>query len=292
MEVLEIIVSGIIDGFTGFLPVSSSGHLALLRNIFGFGVAQSDFFDIFLKLAAIITIYFAFSKDCKNIIKATWDIIRLCIANVLIFFSNRGREKKGEYYQIAGSGYRKLTLMIMLSTLATGILGVFGRDFAKYAAGTVIIPAVCIILTGVVLFTTYGIPRGDVGINEATYFSAFVIGCVQGLSVLPGLARCGMVIACCMLFGYKSKLTMKFTFLVALPSLIGIVILDIIDCIGAGIPDVSNILFYLIAGCFSIVTGYVGIRIVNRLLKTGSFIYTAVYCLVIGAGAFAAVIVM
>ena len=93
MEALKIIISGIIDGITGFLPVSSSGHLLMLKNVFGFGVGNSVCFDMVLKLATIAVIVFAFRKD----------IIRLV--------------------RLENGAYRKLALLILAATISTGQVG-------------------------------------------------------------------------------------------------------------------------------------------------------------------------
>ena len=110
MEALKIIISGMIDGLTGFLPVSSSGHLLMLKNVFGFGEGDSILFDIFLKLATIAVIVFVFRKDILRMIKLESDI------------------------------YRRLALLILTATASTGIVGLGCRSFAGYAAGTVFFP--------------------------------------------------------------------------------------------------------------------------------------------------------
>ena len=183
MEALKIIISGMIDGLTGFLPVSSSGHLLMLKNVFGFGEGDSILFDIFLKLATIAVIVFVFRKDILRMIKLESDI------------------------------YRRLALLILTATASTGIVGLGCRSFAGYAAGTVFFSGIFMIITGVMLFITDGIKKGEVKISDAGFFEAVVIGGVQGLSALPGLSRCGMVITVCLLFGFDRKLTWRFSFL-------------------------------------------------------------------------------
>ena len=154
MEALKIIISGIIDGITGFLPVSSSGHLLMLKNVFGFGVGNSVFFDMFLKLATIAVIVFAFRKD----------IIRLV--------------------RLENGAYRKLALLILAATISTGIVGAACRSFAAYAAGTVLFPGIFLVATGVMLFLTDGIKNGELKIGDVGFFEAFVVGAVQGLSLI------------------------------------------------------------------------------------------------------------
>ncbi len=262
MEALKIIISGMLDGLTGFLPVSSSGHLLMLKNVFGFGEGDSILFDLFLKLAAIAVIVFVFRKDILRMVKLESDI------------------------------YCRLALLILTATVSTGIVGLGCRSFAGYAAGTVFFPGIFMIITGVMLFITDGIKKGEVKISDAGFFEAVVIGGVQGLSALPGLSRCGMVITVCLLFGFDRKLTWRFSFLCAIPSLLGTVILDIIDLARFGAADVANTGWYILASVFAMLTGYIGLVILNQILKRRRFRILSVYCLALGGFMLASMIVM
>lgn len=262
LQILKIIISGMVDGLTGFLPVSSSGHLMALNNVLGFGVGNSVLFDMMLKIASIAVIAFAFRRDMVRLLKPD------------------------------SGAYRKLALMILTATIATGITGVACRSFAIYAANTVFFPGVFLIITGVMLFLTKGIKAGGLKISDVGFFEAFVTGAVQGLSVLPGLSRCGMVMTVCMLFGFEKKLTWRFTFLSAVPSLIGAVLLDIFDLVSFGVSDAGNTGWYILAAVFAMITGYLGLVIVNRILRRGRFMIPAVYCLVLGGCVMASMVVL
>ena len=262
MEVLKIIISGLIDGLTGFLPVSSSGHLLMLKNVFGFGEGDSIIFDLFLKLATIVVIVFAFRRDILKLIRLESGI------------------------------YRRLALMILAATVSTGIVGLGCRSFAGYASGTVIFPGIFMIVTGVMLFVTDGIKKGEVKISDAGLFEAVVIGGVQGLAVLPGLSRCGMVITVCLLFGFDRKLTWKFSFLCAVPSLVGTVVLDIMDLVRYGAADVANTGWYILASVLAAVSGYIGLVLLNQILKRRRFCILSVYCLALGGFMLASTIVL
>lgn len=263
MEILKIIISGIIDGLTGFLPISSSGHMVFFRNVLGFGPEPSVLFDTFLKLASILVILLAFSGDIRKIFSFP-----------------------------SGGSYRNFTLMLVVSTISTAIVGCAGRELARFAESTVLIPAILMVATGVMLFLTGGIPKGRVSMDEADLLSAFIIGGVQGLSVMPGLARCGMVIACCLLFGYDRKLTWKFTFLSALIPLAGGVVLNIVEMAMKGVGDFSLTVWYILASLLAVVTGYIGLIFTRVALKKNNFMVFAIYCLVLGAVMLASMIVL
>ncbi len=292
MEALKIIFTGIIDGLTGFLPVSSSGHLAVLKNVLGLVADTGALFDIFLKIAAFIVIVIAFKKDVTGLLKALVDVIKITFANLIIAFSNIGGRNKNEYYPVAGTSYRKLLLMILVALIPTAVIGYVGREFAAVAAGTVFFPGICIVATGVMLYMTEGITTGDIIPLEASWFSAFVIGAVQGISVLPGLSRCGLVVAACFLFGFDKKLTFKFSFLTAIPALIGAVVVDILDLIEYGVEDVNNIFFYIIAMVMAVITGYIGLAIIKKTINRGRFKGFSLYCLIMGGITLASIILM
>lgn len=291
VEALKIIISGIIDGITGFLPVSSSGHMAVLRNVLHFGGEDSILFDMLLKLAAIVVIVVGFRKDMLRLVKAFIELVLIGFNNLAALFSNIVKRDQREYYPVSGA-YKRLAMMILVATVSTGIVGVCGRDFAAYAAGTVLLPGIFLVVTGIMLFLIDGIKKGEVSIKDAGLFEAFVIGGVQGLAVMPGLARCGMVIAVCLLFGFDRKLTWKFTFLAAVPSLIGTVILDIADMVHYGIDDAGNTGWYILAALLAVVTGYIGLVLLNRILKRGRFMVLSIYCLVLGAFTLASIVVL
>lgn len=292
MEIIKILITGIIDGLTGFLPVSSSGHLAILRNKFGFGVADSILFDICLKLAAFIVIFFVMKKDVIKVLKAGKRVIKAGFANVLLFFANIGKFEKDEYYSLATGNYSKLFCMLMVSLIPTAIVALLTRDLAFALNQMAFIPAIFIIITGVMLYLVSTLENGDVNPMEASYFAAFVIGGVQGLAVFPGLSRCALVLSMCLLFHFDRKFTYKFTFLTAFFALIGAIIVDFIDLFGSEVKDIKWLFCYILAGGLAFCFGYVGLLIVKKSIYKGKFLAYSIYCLVVGAVALAAMVVI
>lgn len=292
MEYLKIIISGIIDGITGFIPVSSSGHIAVLRNTFGITADESALFDAFLKLAALLVIVFALKKDIKGVLKAVPRVLKVWLYNIITFFGNINKLEKEEYKYNSDHSYSKLLLMCLVGTIPTAIIGYASRDLVSLTNNTVIFPGLFLIITGVCLFITNDLAGGDVTPKSASYFGAFIIGLLQGVSAFPGLSRVGMVIAGCLVLHYDKKLTYKFSFLLAVPALIGVIAVDIIEMIKYGVNDFKLIPFYIIAAILAFVTGSLGIRIVHHSIKQGKYISYAIYCLVFGAFALAAMVVL
>lgn len=291
LKALKILFMGLVDGITSFFPISSSGHQAVLNNVFDFGVGDSLLFDSLLSLSIIIVIILGFKKDFVRLIKAFAGLLVTGAINLGIWIKNIFSQEKESYLDI-NSTYMKMALMILLATISTGIIGCFGRSIAVFASSGRWLVATDFVFTGVMLFLISNKPLANITIKEATFLSAYIIGAVQGLSVMPGMSRCGLVIATCLLFGYEAKLTRRFVFLVAIPSLIGKIVLNVFDMIEFGVKDISNIVWYLLASLLAMISGYFGLRIINKAIKKQNYLFFSIYCLVAGAFVFASIFVL
>ena len=164
MSLLEAIFMGIIQGLTEFLPVSSSGHLALFKILFGIETETGMLFDVLLHFGTLLAICAVFYKDVARLIIEGLYILRNSIVNVAIFFHNNflllkhaSQKKKnskkeldlGTYHPIANSGYRKFVLLILVSTIPTGIIGIIGKDVVEMASQILIVPGICLIITAI-----------------------------------------------------------------------------------------------------------------------------------------------
>ena len=292
LEFLKTIITGLIDGLTGFLPVGSSGHIAILRNTFGITVKETYLLDICLKLAALAVIVFSMKKDVRGVINGAKRLFVSLLVNISTFFGNINKMDKEEYVRISDYAYTKLLAMILIATIPTGIIGVVSRDLVDIAGGTVIFPGIFTIITGACLFVVNDMADGTVKPKDATYFGAFLIGVFQGFSAFPGLSRVGLVVSCCLLLHFDRKLTFKFTFLSAIPALVGAIFVDIIDLFIYGASDYKMIPAYLLAGILAFITGVFGIRIIHSSILRGKYVFYAIYCLVFGAFALAAMVVL
>ena len=138
-------------GVTEFLPVSSSGHLAIFQNIFDMKTDGGLLFDVCLHIGTLAAVFIVYWKDIFKMIR---EFFRMCgdiIRNVKIFYRNRRYDEALRYHRIIHNNYRKFVLLVLVSTIPTGIIGVMGKDLISFASTTLIVPGVCLLLTGLLL---------------------------------------------------------------------------------------------------------------------------------------------
>ena len=151
MSLLQAIFLGIVQGVTEFLPVSSSGHLAIFQNIFDMKTDGGLLFDVCLHIGTLAAVFIVYWKDIFKMIR---EFFRMCgdiIRNVKIFYRNRRYDEALRYHRIIHNNYRKFVLLVLVSTIPTGIIGVMGKDLISFASTTLIVPGVCLLLTGLLL---------------------------------------------------------------------------------------------------------------------------------------------
>ena len=172
MNAIEAILLGLLQGLTEFLPVSSSGHLAIFQNLFNIGQGSEDLFlfDILLHLGTLVAIFAAFYKDIFKMILEGFGIVGDTVGNLIRIIQKKKTKK------VIRTGYRKFVLMILISTIPTGIIGVLLKDIVKAASATLIMPGIFLIMTAALLFIADRSPEGYSTPRDASYLSAFLIG--------------------------------------------------------------------------------------------------------------------
>ena len=150
MSLLEAILMGIIQGVTEFLPVSSSGHLALFKILFSVEDVGL-LFDVILHLGTLIAIFAVYYKDIWKMIVAGFSIIGDVCKNIGIFFKNITHKTKGGYHHVICNGYRKFAMLVIVSTIPTGVIGVLASDLIEQASKLLIVPGICLIMTAILL---------------------------------------------------------------------------------------------------------------------------------------------
>lgn len=282
MSLLQAILMGIIQGLTEFLPVSSSGHLALFKILFGVETDTGILYDVLLHLGTLIAICVVYYRDIAKLIVEGLRIIRDACVNVVIFFKNRFGGAEEPYRRVINSSYRKLAMLIIVSTIPTGIIGYFGRDVVSMASEILIVPGICLIVTAILLFIADHAKDGEKLPKTATYTDAFSVGIAQGIATLPGLSRSGMTITACLLSGYQRNFAVKYSFLMSIPAILGAVVLEVGDAAGLEVTG-GEIACYIVGMLFAAVVGYVCIKTMLVIVRKKKFTGFAVYCLLVGA---------
>ena len=258
MEWFEALILGIIQGLTEYLPVSSSGHLAIGANLFGLSGEENLTFTVAVHVATVL-----------STIVILWREIVWLFADLFKWKWNDGT---------------KYIVNIIISMIPVGIVGLFFKDKVEAIFGSgLLVVGICLLVTAALLaFSYFAKPRQR---EEISPLHAFVIGIAQALAVLPGLSRSGSTIATGLLLGNKKEKLAQFSFLMVIPPILGEALLDVKDMTDmgvsqamAGLPPLSLAIGFLAA----FVCGCLACKWMIDIVKKGKLIWFAVYCAVVG----------
>ena len=291
MSIFKAIILGIVQGLTEFLPVSSSGHLAIMKNLLHVETDTGILFDVLLHCATLIAVFAVMYRDIIKLIVDFFGIVRDVFINIGRFFSNLTAVHKKPYIVLASTSYRKFVIMLIISTIPTGILGILLSDVIESVSTALLIPGICLIATGLILFISDLLNEGKKKPKTANYGDAFVVGVSQGVATLPGLSRSGVTIAACLLCGFDRKFAVKYSFIMSMPAILGAMILELKDIGGTHLAG-NEIAAYILGMVVAAVVGFFAIRIMLNLVMNRYFKYFAFYCLGIGAVSIIAYLVM
>lgn len=264
MEWFDALILGIVQGLAEYLPISSSGHLEIFREILGIDLPSDKTlqFDIILHAATVcstlVILWPMFSKLCKS------------------FFCFK---RDADFYYVC---------KLLLSCIPIGIVGVFFKDQVEQFFGNGLFTVgICLCVTALLLtFAHYSdrfIPanRGrDIG-----WWDAFVIGCSQAVAVLPGLSRSGTTIATGIIIGDRRDKMAQFSFLMVVIPILGEALLDLKHIISPDPADASMAIgaVPLIVGFLaSFIVGCIACKWMLELVKKGKLIWFALYCVAMG----------
>lgn len=281
MKVFQAIIMGLIQGATEFLPVSSSGHLALIKAIFKVETDTGVLFDVLLHVATLVSICLVFYRD---ILKLIVEFIGMCkdlIMNTVSFFKSLKDQSKAQYVTILTNQHRKFIVLLIVSTIPTGILGILLKDIVEYASSSLLLTGCCLIVTGGILFISDYLPGKGKKINEVNYGDAFCVGITQGVATLPGLSRSGTTITACILCGFDRKFAAKYSFIMSIPAVLGALVLELSDIASESITG-GDVACYILGMVIAGVVGYVALKLTMNLLVNKYFKYFSFYCLGIG----------
>ena len=281
MTFFQSIFLGIIQGLTEFLPVSSSGHLAIAQNIFHIDTGSSILFDIMLHLGTLLVVFIVYWRDIWKLIVEAVHMVGDLFYNLGVRFSRSRDGRQKRYRRIVRSNYRKFVLLLIVSTIPTGIMGFLGRKLIANATETLLVPGICLLITGVLLLicdrceNCWKIPR------DITYKEGVLVGIAQGFATLPGLSRSGTTITACLLCGFDRRFAVKYSFILSIPAILGAAVLELGDLgsemVSGGL--VGNCIAGMIAAS---VVGYVCIKTMLVIVRNRKFKYFAIYCFIIG----------
>ena len=276
MTYLMSVFMGFLQGVAEFLPISSSGHLALFQAFFGMENMEETqmFFTVLLHFGTLISVFIVYWRDIVEMIREFF----LGIAALV------SRREGG-----TPPPARRMVLMIIIATLPLFAVLLI-KDKVDALFGNTIFVSCALIATGFLLFFSDRISQGRKTAKNATVVDALIVGCAQAVATVPGLSRSGTTISVGMLRGFDRKFAVRFSFLMSLPAILGANILEFKDAVELGI-DAGMMPVYLVGVAVAAVVGYFAIRLVNMLADKGKFGQFSYYCWAVGLGSLIAGIV-
>ena len=257
MDWIQALILGLIQGLTEYLPVSSSGHLAIGQALFGMENGDDNLmFTVAVHVATVLSTLVVLWREIDWILKGL--------------------------FKFELNAETKYVLNILVSMIPVGIIGLFFKDYVEDIFGSgLLIVGCCLLLTALLLiFSYYARPRqrGFISMKDA-----FIIGLAQAAAVLPGLSRSGSTIATGLLLGNKKESLAQFSFLMVIPPILGEALLDVLkaakgEAVMGGIDTVPLLVGFLAA----FVSGCIACKWMINIVKRGKLIYFGIYCAIVG----------
>ncbi|MFR5856342.1 MAG: undecaprenyl-diphosphate phosphatase [Bacilli bacterium] len=260
MDIITYIILGIIQGITEPIPVSSSGHIFLFKNIFNTNIFNTLNFEIISNFGSFIAIFIIFWKDIKELIVAFFSYI----------FKKDTRKKYETKFRYA--------LFVILSTIPVGITGFLFKDKLEslYSLKGL---AIAFLITALALFIVRNI-KGTKDDADIKLKDALLIGLFQAVTIIPGISRSGTVLVACLLCNLKRDTALKYTFMLYFPVSVGTLILGVSDL--ANTSELSSMLVPYLAGMIAAgVITFFSYKWLSNLVKKGSLWKFSIYCVIL-----------
>ena len=281
MSVLYAIIMGVIQGVTEFLPVSSSGHLAVFQNLFDIEM-PGLFFDVLLHVGTLVAVFLCFYRDIFKLVAELVGMLADVFRNLNILFQNMTADHRQPTRRIITNGYRKFDVLLIMATIPTAVIGIWDRHLVEKMNQVLLLPGICLIITGLILLLADRIPGGDKTPRNTTFSNAFLIGIAQGVATLPGISRSGSTLTACLGSGFKRNYAVRFTFILSIPAILGSLLFELGD-VDYSALDGQMVGFCLIGMAVAAVVGFFCIRVMLVIVRRRKFLPFAVYCFGIGA---------
>ncbi|GAA0361139.1 undecaprenyl-diphosphatase UppP [Bacillus horti] len=257
MSLLEALILGIVQGLTEALPISSSAHIIITEHLLGL-TFEGLTLEVFLHLASVLAVIIYFRKDLVNVIKGFFG-----------YLSQKTEENKVHF---------RFGLYIIVATMITGVLGILLKDLLDESLKSPAIIAASLTLTGILLIFIERFKKiGQKTPGTMTWKDTLVVALAQSLAIIPGISRSGSTLVAGLLTGLDRKTAVRFSFLLAIPVILGSSILEMRNISGALVEQtgVGSLAIGFIA---SFIFSLIGIVWLIKFLEKSKLFYFAIYC--------------
>lgn len=272
MSIWESIFYGIVQGIAEFLPISSSGHLAIFQSVFGAKDPDANIaFNVLLHLGTLIAVFFVYWKDI-------WQLIRS-------FFTLCGKLFHGNFKFSTYNEGERFVILVLIATIPL-IPAALIEDSIAILSSNIIIVGAILLVNAVILFFSDSMAKGNKTLGEVKPRNAVAVGLCQMLAILPGLSRSGSTITGGLTQGFERPLAVKFSFILSIPAILGACVLKLPDFFQTAASEGStNLLIYLAGALVAALVGVAAMKLLNYISKKSNFRVFSYYC--VAAGLFA-----
>lgn len=272
IDILQAIVLGIVQGLTEWLPISSSGHLALVQ--LAMDLEVPIFYDVILHIGTLVGVFAIYRRDIAGILRST-------------VASGKGSSKRKSIEEEGGEEVAKypqgrwMLWLIILGTIPTGIIGLAFRSFFESSFYDPVSIAVGFIITGALVLVTGLLKPGQKKLGSA---DAILIGIGQGISIFSSISRSGATLSAGLFRGVEREQLVRYSFLLSIPAILGAAAVDVLAMDEQQKAQLASIgaESYIAGTVASAAVGYASIRILIKLVIKGKFYLFAFYCFAIG----------
>ena len=267
MTLFSSVLLGLIQGVAEFLPISSSGHLAIAEHLLGAsGTQPPEFFDVLLHLGTLLAVFAAYWEDIRDMVVEFFDGVR-----------DLARGTTPTPVPPA----RRLILLIIVGTLPLAVVLPI-KDMVEGLADNMYFVGGALVATGFLLWVSDRVKKGRKTERNATLRDVLLVGLAQAVATCPGISRSGTTITAGCFVGFERKFAVRYSFLMSIPAILGANILSLKDAFEAGIIW-AEVPVYLVGVAVSAVVGYGCIRLLKMIADKGKFGFFAYYCWAVGA---------
>lgn len=267
MGIFDAIIQGILQGLTEFLPVSSSGHLALYQHYFGESESSGLFFSAILHLGTLLATFIAFRKDIIALLKEAGSMI----ADLF----------KGKLFKTKMNPERRMIVMLIISCLVL-VPCIPLKDTIEMVSTTYMIALGCLFLyTSFILFLSDKCVKGTKTAGDITWKNALTVGIFQAIALFPGVSRSGSTISGGLFSGFTRDTAVKYSFILGMPTILAGCLLEFKDAISES-EQFGSVLPYIVGFAVSAVVGICAIKMVNWIVKSNKFTIFSIYTLLLG----------
>ena len=268
METFEALILGLLQGLTEYLPVSSSGHLAIGSHILGIEAEENLMFTVAVHVATVLSTLVVLGGEIFRLVRGTFGPL------------NAGANGLNRL-----NADQRYMLNILVSMIPIFVVGIFFKDAVEsiFGQGLLVVGCCLLVTAGLLAYSYYGKPRQK---EQISLRDAFIIGIAQAVAVLPGLSRSGSTIATGLILGNNKAHMAQFSFLMVIPPILGEALLDTIKAakegFSAAFGDLS-VMALVVGFVAAFISGIAACKWMIGIVRRGKLIYFAYYCLAVGA---------